>query len=42
MKSYRNKEDVIVARLKGELLYLKEYTPQRHLFEKYGVGIDDK
>lgn len=35
-----NKEDAIRARLNAELKYYKEFAPQKHLFEKYGVGVD--
>lgn len=36
--SYIKKEDAIKARLSGELKYLGEFAPQKHLFEKYGVN----
>lgn len=40
---YKNKEDAIVARLKGELKYFgKEFAPQRHLFEQYGITEDSE
>lgn len=32
-----NKEDAILARLKAEAKYFKEFAPQRHLFEQYGI-----
>lgn len=36
--SFVNKEDAIIARLKGELKYFKlEFSPQRHLFERYNI-----
>ena len=35
-----NKEDAIKARLFAELKYYKEFAPQRHLFEKYNIGVD--
>ena len=34
---YENKEDAIIARLKAEKKYFKEFAPQRHLFEEYGI-----
>ena len=33
-----NKLDAIVARLRAESIYYKEFAPQRHLFEKYGIN----
>ena len=32
-----DKDDAIVARLKAEQEYFKEFAPQIHLFEKYGI-----
>jgi hypothetical protein len=32
-----SKQEAIIARLKAELLYYKEFAPQQHLFEQYGV-----
>lgn len=34
---YKNKDDAIKARLNAELKYYKEFAPQRHLFEQYGI-----
>jgi hypothetical protein len=34
---YINIEDAIIARLKAEKYYFKEFAPQKHLFEKYGI-----
>ena len=34
---FDNKEDAIVARLKGELQYLGNLSPQKHLFKEYGI-----
>lgn len=35
---FTNKHDAIIARLKAELKYFgKEFAPQRHLFEQYGI-----
>lgn len=39
---YANKQDAIVARLKAEAKYFKEFSPQRHLFEQYGIVIENK
>lgn len=39
--SYFNKEDAIVARLKGEKKYFKEFAPQKHLFEFYDIDNKD-
>ena len=35
--SFENKEDAIRARLKAEAKYYKDFAPQRHLFEQYGI-----
>lgn len=40
--SYIDKQDAIIARLKAEAKYFKEFAPQRHLFEKYGIVIENK
>lgn len=34
---FDNKEDAIRARLKGELQYLGDLSPQKHLFKEYGI-----
>ena len=34
---YANKDDAIRARLKGEKEYFKEFAPQKHLYEQYGI-----
>lgn len=34
---FLNKTDAIKARLNAEAKYFKEFAPQRHLFEEYGV-----
>lgn len=34
---YVNFDDAIIARLKAEKEYYKEFAPQRHLFKKYGI-----
>ncbi len=41
--SFENKNDAIVARLKAELKYYgAEFAPQRHLFEEYGIKMEEK
>ena len=37
---FTDKDDAIRARLQAELKYYKEFAPQRHLFEEYGIGVD--
>ena len=32
---YKDKNDAIIARLKGEKEYYKEFAPQKHLFDLY-------
>lgn len=39
---YSNKDDAIVARLKAENEYFKEFAPQKHLYEKYGITPSNK
>ena len=39
---FTNKNDAIIARLKAEMKYFKEFAPQRHLFEQYGISIDNQ
>ena len=34
---FNNKEDAIKARLKGELQYLGDLSPQKHLFKEYEI-----
>lgn len=36
-----SKEGAIVARLKAELEYYGEFAPQKHLFEKYGITVQN-
>jgi hypothetical protein len=37
-KTFKNKEDAIIARLQAELKYFGiEFAPQRHLFEEYNI-----
>ena len=36
-KTFKEKEDAIKERLKGEKMYFGEYAPQKHLFEQYGI-----
>lgn len=35
--SYENIEDAIIARLKAEKKYFKEFAPQQYMFEKYSL-----
>lgn len=37
---FTDKEEAIRARLFAESKYFKEFAPQRHLFEKYGITVD--
>lgn len=36
---YIHKEDAVRARLNAEVKYFKDFAPQRHLFEQYGINI---
>lgn len=36
---YINKKDAVIARLKAEAKYFKEFSPQIHLFDEYGITI---
>lgn len=36
-----NKEDAIIARLQAEAKYFGEFAPQRHLFEEYGITVQN-
>ena len=36
-----NQDDAVIARLRAEQKYFKEFAPQRHLFEKYGITIQN-
>lgn len=40
--SYINKTDAIIARLEAEAKYFNEFSPQIHLFDKYGIIIKNK
>lgn len=35
--NFNNKDDAIVARLKAEVKYFREFAPQKHLYEQYGI-----
>lgn len=37
---FDNKYDALVARLQAEAKYFKEFAPQRHLFEEYGISTE--
>lgn len=39
--SFTNKEDAIIARLQAEAKYFGEFAPQRHLFEEYGITVQN-
>ena len=39
--SFINKEDAIITRLKAEKEHFGDFAPQRHLFEEYGVVIEE-
>jgi len=36
--TFQTKEEAIIARLKAENEYFKEFAPQKHLFKQYGIG----
>lgn len=36
---FKEKEDAIRARLEAEAKYFKDFAPQRHLFEEYGIKV---
>ena len=38
---FTNKDDAIKARLKAEAKYFGEFAPQKHLFKKYGITIQN-
>jgi hypothetical protein len=38
---FANKEDAIKTRLQAEATYYKEFAPQRHLFEEYGIKMEE-
>jgi len=35
--NFKNKQDAIIARLKGEKQYFGEFAPQKHLFKQYNI-----
>lgn len=37
--SFKNKNDAIKARLQAEAIYFRDFAPQRHLFEEYGIEL---
>lgn len=39
--NFHNEEDALVARLQAEVKYFKEFAPQKHLFEQYGIKDGD-
>ena len=36
-----NKQDAIIARLKAEQEYYGDFAPQKHLYERYGIEVND-
>lgn len=38
---FKNKDDAIVARLRAEAEHFGDFAPQKHLFEKYGININN-
>lgn len=39
---FKEKDEAIVARLLAEVEYFKEFSPQKHLFEEYGVEFNSE
>lgn len=39
---FKNKQDAIRTRLEAEAKYFGEFAPQRHLFEEYGITIQNE
>ena len=39
---YADKDDAIKARLLAEAKYFGDFAPQRHLFEQYGIEVDNE
>ena len=39
---YADKDDAIKARLLAEVKYFGDFAPQRHLFEQYGIEVDNE
>ena len=39
---YTDKDDAIKARLLAEAKYFGDFAPQRHLFEQYGIEVDNE
>lgn len=39
--NFHNITDAIVARLKAEQKYYGDFAPQKHLYEKYGIEVND-
>ena len=39
---FANKEDAIKARLYAEIKYFKDFAPQKHLYEQYGIIMENK
>ena len=39
---YADKDDAIKARLLAEAKYFGDFAPQHHLFEQYGIEVDNE
>jgi hypothetical protein len=39
--SYKTKKDAVRARLTAEIKYYPDLPPQRHLFEEYGISVEE-
>lgn len=37
---FDNKDDAIKARLEAEVIYYGELSPQKHLYQQYGIGVN--
>ena len=38
---FNNKDDAIIARLRAEVEYYKDFAPQKHLFNKYNIIMEE-
>lgn len=41
-KTFKTKKEAIIARLQQEIIFCGEFAPQKHLFEKYGISINQE
>ena len=39
--SFVNIKDAIITRLKAEQKYYGDFAPQKHLYEQYGIEVND-